>query len=292
MQQYDIAAKVLIESCRDELIREFIGIEISESSMIENLPQETVSLKRSDFPVIVTDTNGKRMMVILEILTRWSWMAPLNLLDYRTRYLLKNDMEVISCIILLMPSGSASDIYEDNEVRFSHRLVKIYEADARKIISEGPVCLLPFVPLMKHGKELVSQADSLIYRSGKPRKETADMLTSMAILSGLISAELPAELIARRRDIMIESAAYDIIKNEGRAEGRADGKAEGIQLGIREGILRSAITLLEVKFGANILELYREIKKIQDNGRLEEIIMTVKAAKSPEEVLAFIRDTE
>lgn len=37
----------------------------------------------------------------------------------------------------------------------------------------------------------------------------------MAILSGLISADMPVELIARRKDFMIESAAYDIIKNEG-----------------------------------------------------------------------------
>jgi len=42
-----------------------------------------------------------------------------------------------------------------------------------------------------------------------------DLLTSMAKLSGLTSADLPLEIIRRRRDIVIESAAYDIIKQKG-----------------------------------------------------------------------------
>jgi hypothetical protein len=45
MQQYDIATKVLIESCRDEIIREFIGIDVRDTRLVEELPQETASLK-------------------------------------------------------------------------------------------------------------------------------------------------------------------------------------------------------------------------------------------------------
>ena len=37
------------------------------------------------------------------------------------------------------------------------------------------------------------------------------MPTSMAILFGLISAEMPAKRIGRRKDFMMESVAYDII---------------------------------------------------------------------------------
>ena len=70
------------------------------------------------------------------------------------------------------------------------------------------------------------------------------MLTSMAILSGLISPELPARLIARRKDIMIESAAYDIIKKEGYAEGRTTGLQEGLQKGRTEANRENARNLL------------------------------------------------
>ena len=169
MQQYDIATKVLIESCRDEIIHHFVGINVKESALIEKLPHETVSVKRSDFPVLVTDDNGITRLVILEVQTVWNRKVPLNLLDYRTRYLLSHEVEAISCVLLLRPSSSATDFYKDNEVRFKYRLVKIYEMDGRETVTGGPLCLLPFVPLMKHGPEVVDGADMLIYDSELPR---------------------------------------------------------------------------------------------------------------------------
>ena len=77
----------------------------------------------------------------------------------------------------------------------------------------------------------------LVYRSEKTRPVKADMLTSMAILSGLVSPELPARLIARRKDIMIESAAYDIIKKEGYAEGRKEANQDNARNLLLLGIL-------------------------------------------------------
>ena len=102
--QYDIAAKVLIEKCRGEILRRLLGLSVSESSILEQLPQETVSVKRSDFPILVTDETGKQSLVLLEIQSRWEKKFPLRLLDYRCRHLLKHDMEAISCVLLLKPS--------------------------------------------------------------------------------------------------------------------------------------------------------------------------------------------
>jgi hypothetical protein len=98
---YDIAAKVLLEKCRGEILRRFLGLSVSESTLIEQLPQETVSLKRSDFPILVTDESGSRRLVLIEIQSEWDGRIPLRLLDYRSRYLLKHDVEAISCVLLL-----------------------------------------------------------------------------------------------------------------------------------------------------------------------------------------------
>ena len=272
MQHYDIAAKVLIESCRDEIIRFFTGIEVSDSTLVEELPQETVSLKRSDFPVLVTDKNGEKRLVILEIQTQWNRAVPLHLLDYRIRYLIKHDVIVISCVILLRPSKAAADQYADNEVRFQYHLIKIYEMDGRKIVDEGPLCLLPFVPLMKHGPDLIDEADALIYGSEMPRSSKADMLTSMAILSGLLSNDMPSRLISRRKDIMIESAAYDIIKQDGILEGRS--------LAVKD--------LLEVKFGIQGVKLYKRCKYFHNIETLNRLIDVIKIADSLDEVTDFI----
>ena len=36
----------------------------------------------------------------------------------------------------------------------------------------------------------------------------------MALLSGLVSKDMPRRLLSRRRDIMMESVAYEMIKKE------------------------------------------------------------------------------
>jgi hypothetical protein len=108
--------------------------------------------------------------------------------------------------------------------------------DAQAVVSEGPICMLPFVPLMNGGADCFDQAEAIIYGSERERPVKADMLTSMAIFSGLISVEIPAQLIARRKDIMMESVAYDIIKQEGIKEGIQKGINEGIEKGIKKGI--------------------------------------------------------
>ena len=66
----------------------------------------------------------------------------------------------------------------------------------------------------------------MLYESRLSRRDRADMLTVMTIFSGLVSEKLPHMLVSKRRDIMIESAAYDIIKQEGWREGRQEGKIE------------------------------------------------------------------
>lgn len=223
---YDIATKILLDNCRDELIRRFLNLDIAESEPVTQLPQETVSARRSDYPVLVTDRKGVRRLILVEIQTWWHKRVPPRLLEYRFRYLLQFDVEVICLVILLRPSAAARDTYRDNEVSFQFQLVNIHDMDAREVVANGPLCLLPFTPLMQHGPEELDRADRLIHDSDRPRLVKADMLTSMSILAGLVSDALPAQLIARRRDVMKESAAYNLIKE--------DGFQEGIEKGIEK----------------------------------------------------------
>ena len=126
----------------------------------------------------------------------------------------------------------------------------------------------------------------------------------MAILAGLKNKEIAKKLIERRRDIMIESAAYEIIKKEGFEEGYHKGKEEGlkegilkgkeegfkegilkgIEEGIREGLLKGIEIGLEVRFGAEGLTLYPIIKKIKNVDVLEAISEAIKTAKSLKEI--------
>lgn len=237
MTRYDIASKVLMEACRDDILRCFLNLDVAQSELIEELPQQTVSLRSSDFPVMVTGSEGRKTVAIVEIQSSWQAQIPLRLMEYRSRYMIKYGVPAVSCVILLRPAATASNRYEDDEISYLFRLVKVYQWNAEKVIKEGPPCLLPFVPLMSNGPHLTIEADRMIYEGEFSRRKKADMLTSMAILAGLVSNTLPDDLIHRRRDIMIESAAYDIIKEEGRKEGLKEGRNDML------------LKLLEARFG-------------------------------------------
>jgi hypothetical protein len=234
MHHYDIAIKLLIDRCRDQVLKFFLNIDVAQSSIIEALPQETVSVKRSDVPMLVTDCNGKQWIVILEIQTKWHPHVPLHLLDYRIRNILSKDLPVVSAVLLLKPDARATDRYEDDEVLFQYRLIRLFEMDAKEAIERWPNCLLPFIPLLRNGQELTHQVETILYEEPIPRIHKADMLTSMAILAGLVSDRLPMDILSRRRDIMIESAAYDIIKQDGIRLGLQQGKSTALKEALME----------------------------------------------------------
>ena len=197
---------------------------------------------------------------------------------------MKYRLEVISCVILLRPSTSASDRFVDNEVTFRYQLIRIPDFDAEEVLKENIPCLLPFVPLMKNGPEHLLEADNRIYDSPFPRPKKSDMLTSMAILSGLVSEDLTTQLIQRRRDIMIESPAYEIFREEWMKEGRNEV--------VREGLIPSLQALLEIKFGAEGLAVYPEIENTDNIELLQELVGVIKEAKTLEEVRQFLAAAE
>ena len=214
-------------------------------------------------PVMVKDPAGQKELLIIELETNWRPVVPLHLLDHRTRYQIKYNIDPISIVILLKPSGTADNVYQNSEVRFTFRLIKIFEMDARDVIDNGPVCLLPFVPLMKGGEALVNEADDRIYGSGRTRLQKADLLTSMAILSGIVSEGLPTQLINRRKDIMIESAAYDIIKQ--------DGIQEGMVLEAQEML----IDVIQTRFEAVPEDVAEMVASISDRMTLRSLLKQV-----------------
>ncbi len=264
---YDIAEKVLIEKCRETILRDLLGIPVSMSVLIEDLPQETVSVRRSDFPIRVYDDRGQPSIVLLELKSKWEATVGLQVLEYRVRYKLKYKWPVHSFVLLLTPSETVTDCYEDEEVRFTYRLVKIYEIEASKVMDGSITCLMPFIPLMKDGKRYIMEAEDRICRSDIHQQDKADMITIMAILSGMVSQELPGEIISRRRNLMIESVAYDILKQEGYRDGWEKGLERGLERGLEKGIEKGLEKGIEQGIEQGIEKgLERSIRKMMLKG--------------------------
>jgi len=85
---------------------------------------------------------------------------------------------------------------------------------------------------------------------------------------------------------MIESVAYDIIKQEGRQGGRQ----EGFEQGIREGLFDAIAFGLDLRFGAAGLRLLSEVHKIEDVGLLRAIQQRLRTAQTPEELREIYRE--
>ncbi|NOX62707.1 MAG: hypothetical protein GXP42_12290 [Chloroflexi bacterium] len=271
--KYDIALKELFRHCSEAILRHLLDIPVAESILLEERPQETTSLRRSDFVFLVTREDGKQILVILEFQTHWHPDVPARLLEYRMRHKLREKIdEVYTFVILLRPSAIATDVYEDVEVRYRFRLIRIYEMDAAEIIGERLLCLLPMTPLMRHGVDMAKEAERLIVESELSREVKGDILTTMTLLAGLVSGRLAQEMLNRRRDIMMESIGYELIKKEGweegfekgRAEGREEGMEEGLEKGLRQGLLDAIALGLNLRFNAEGLKLMREIREIED----------------------------
>ena len=123
---YDIAIKEMLRLCSREILRRWLDIPVTDSTLIENLPQETTSLRRSDFPLHIITEDGREMLVLIEIQTWWDPDLPPRMLEYRYRHKLsfgKRNIPVRSVAIVLKPSPGVTDYYEDEQVRFRYHLI-------------------------------------------------------------------------------------------------------------------------------------------------------------------------
>ncbi len=323
--QYDAALKELLRHCHAAILRDLLDIPVTSSTLMEERPRETTSMRRSDFLLRVVQEDGEEFLVLIEFQTHWQRNMPQRLLEYRARHVLREGLDAITVVMLLRPSPSATDHYQDREVDYRFRLVKPYELDAAEVLRENRVCLMPLTPLMQGGVDVAVEAERAIVDSDLAEEVKADMLTNMTLMAGLVSKDLARHLLTRRRDLMIQSFGYELIKQEGleeglkegfkqgfqegleeglskgmergRVEGRAEGLIEGLERGREEGReqgyrngLLAAIALgLELKFGVEGLKLMPEIKGIQDLVVLEIIEQAIRTVRSTEELRELYR---
>ena len=188
-----------------------------------------------------------------------------------------------SRLLLFKEHRGASGTYEERGLRFEFNLVRMWEIEGRELVEEGDVRLLPFVPLTRCGREDVLKAEERIYNSELERSVKSDLLTALAIFAGLKDEELMMELFKRRRDIMIESPAYELIKREGFEEGMERGIEIGAERGKLEEAREMVLEALSFKFGLLPEELVRQVKSIREREVLKGLLRETIAANTLDE---------
>jgi hypothetical protein len=260
--QYDIASKVVIEKGKEAILRKFLGMDTKKIELIKELPQEIVSLRRSDFPLHVTLKDGKEIIVLIEIQTDFDLDFVLRFIEYTVHYKRKYGLEVIPFVMLFISSGLATGFYEDNVLTFKYQVLKLAELDPNDFRNE--IWLYPFLPLMREGEKLLLEAEKAIYeRKGIEDEDKADLLTAMAIFAGFKDKNLALELIKRRRDLMRRSPTYEIFAEEIEKEKKDEWMREGMQ--------KFLLDTLELRFERIPEEMVKSINNITD----DEILRTL-----------------
>ena len=283
--QYDAAMKVIVEMGKDVLLRHFLQLDTLSAELIEEIPQETVSLRRSDFPLRICDRDGSEKIVLLEFQTSWATEAVWRLMDYAVRFKLKYRLPVIPAMLLLREHPKATGVYRDECFEFRFHLVQLWEQRASEVLAQQELLLLPLVPVMDSNADHVLEAERRLYDSELLTVQKADLLTALTIFAGIQDVSLAQKLLKRRRDIMIQSPTYDLIRNEGIAEGIERGIERGVAVGLRKAIVVS----LDARFGAEGLGLARDVEGVEDWKKLEAVERAILAERSLDEIREIIQ---
>jgi hypothetical protein len=273
--KYDIAAKVVIENGKEAILRRFLKMDPDIIEIIEQLPEETTSLRRSDFPLLVTLKDGQKKVVLIEVQTEFDQDFPLRLIEYSVRFMLKYHLDVIPFVLVLKKTDLATGFYENEMLTFKYGVFRFWEEESRNYLDE--MSIYPFLPLMNHGEDVIDEIDRKINDSIEiNREEKSDLMTSMAIFAGFKSKDLAMQIIKRRRDIMMESPTFDILKEllgeDYLEKGLQQGLQRGLQQGLRQGYRKSLLDVLEFKFKVIPENLLKTINYITDTDTLSKLL--------------------
>lgn len=277
--KYDIAAKVVIEKGKEAILRRFLNLDPDNIQIIDDLPEETATLRRSDFLLRVGFRDGSEEIVLIEVQTEFDRDFVLRLIEYTVRAMLKYHLNVKPMVLILKPSKLATGYYKNEVVSFKYKALRFWEENPNDFLDE--VSLYPFLPLMKGGEKIVDEVDRRINNNPELNMlEKADLLTAMAIFAGFKDKNLASKLTKRRRDIMMRSPTYDILFGEM--------EEEIMQKGMQKGILQSLIDILELRFefiSDKLIEKINDVTNVDTLRRLQHLAVKCNSLQEFEEKL-------
>ena len=146
-------------------------------------------------------------------------------------------------------------------------LVRVWELEGSSLLAMGELGVLPLVAAARSSREEVLEAERRLVEGALDRGVKADLLTVLTIFAGFKDRGLVEELLRRRRDLMVESVAYELIKEEGIREGMEKGMEKGSETRLREDVLEA----LAVRFGRVPVEVEEQVVRIRGRRTLEEL---------------------
>ncbi|MDJ0675248.1 MAG: Rpn family recombination-promoting nuclease/putative transposase [Calothrix sp. MO_167.B42] len=276
----DVSTKRLISLAPDNWVRWVTAI--PNINVREILSSEFQWISReSDVLIRVHSPEDGEFLVLNELQLRYNSKLPRRMRAYAALASEKYNLPTYPVLINILQTSQVEipTSYVSNigglQVRQDYRVINLWEVDVNVAFEQPLPSLLPFVPILKGGKDESIIREALqILRGNEQLNQLETVLAFFATF--VLESALIQEIMRWDMAVLHESPWYQEILREGKAQG----EVEGIVLSIR--------TSLEAKFGGEGLELMPQIAQISDLERLQGILRTVVLANTVEEILQIL----
>jgi predicted transposase YdaD len=188
---------------------------------------------------------------------------------YLDRHILPEDV-----VLFLHPRGNAEalDVLDLSSpqgltnLNFSWRIAKLWEVPAQELLGAGDVGLIPWVPLTQFNgtpESMIRQCRARIDQVTSP-DEHENLLAVTQFLARMRYNEPNLFEILGGLKTMIESPLFQELRAEWTQEAKIEGKIEAK--------IEALMTFLIGRFGAKAKALETEIKAINDETRLQDLV--------------------
>lgn len=166
----------------------------------------------------------------IEAQTRYELPMPSRFVDYEIYLWIKYRLPVYSYLLILLPEGMPEDVPTSARIQAGglvivvyYKVIKLWEIPAASALALGRDSLLPFISLMKGGREELEDAARAIGRI-EDEKRKQEIALHFVTLGGLrYNRDELLDLLGRMpmipMHILKESSFYQMAVDEGREEG-------------------------------------------------------------------------
>lgn len=237
--------------------------------------------RESDVLVKANSPEHGDFLVLNEIQLNYQVRMPKRMRAYAALAEEKYNLPVYPVLInIRQPSETIVVARYDSEFmglrsRQDYRVINLWEVDAELAFQPSLRSLLPFVPMLRGGgEEYVVRRAVQRLREDEQLNELEPLLAFFA--GFVLETRLVQQIMRWDMAVLRESPWYQEIIREGQ------------QLGMQQGLLSGIELALELKFGAEGLQLMPEISNIQDVERLKAIAQAIKTVNSLDELRSRI----
>lgn len=279
----DIGSKRLISLAPEEWVNWIAQTSDLKVKEVINTGFEWIS-RDSDILIRVENSKRKEFLVLNELQLRYKLNMPKRVRAYTALAEEKYDLPVYPVLINILKTSDTQiptafkSKFMGLTARQDYRVINLWEVDAQVAFNAVPT-LLPFVPVLQNGANEATITQALRVMRTSEQLEQFDTLLGF-FASFMLDKALVQNIMRLDMAILQESPWYQQILSEGEQKGEKRGEKRGILAAIELG--------LELKFGADALELMESVSEVQDLEKLKVIKDAIKSVNTLDELRQLI----